>query len=280
MTNDDLRETLEDEGLADYAEKLVSASKLCTQFVSVRDKATAVAIGSSKIGGEPDLPPDFPWPERDSRPMSFIAQIQLADGTSSRTDLPLPSSGLLSLFYDTEDMPWGYDPKHAGGAKVFYFDNDTPLSRRKTPEALEDEGWFLECHLEAYETITLPNYQSSEFPADISDDVFGGYFDLQSELSQSGHQLGGYPAVIQDSMELECQLVSHGLYCGNATGYNDPRAETLQAGVADWQLLMQIDSDDNADMMWGDCGRLYVWIRKQDLAEQRFDKTWTILQCY
>jgi hypothetical protein len=25
---------------------------------------------------------------------------------------------------------------------------------------------------------------------------------------------------------------------------------------------------------------LYFWIRKQDLAARRFDKSWTILQCY
>jgi uncharacterized protein YwqG len=33
-------------------------------------------------------------------------------------------------------------------------------------------------------------------------------------------------------------------------------------------------------MMWGDAGRLYFWIRKQDLAEQSFDAVWAILQCY
>jgi len=37
--------------------------------------------------------------------------------------------------------------------------------------------------------------------------------------------------------------------------------------------------DDDAGMMWGDCGRLYFWIRKADLAEGRFDKCWMILQC-
>jgi uncharacterized protein YwqG len=32
--------------------------------------------------------------------------------------------------------------------------------------------------------------------------------------------------------------------------------------------------------MWGDGGRLYFWIREQDLAVNNFDKTWLVLQCY
>ncbi len=32
-------------------------------------------------------------------------------------------------------------------------------------------------------------------------------------------------------------------------------------------------------MMWGDLGRLYVMIHKDDLRHRRFDKVWQILQC-
>jgi uncharacterized protein YwqG len=32
--------------------------------------------------------------------------------------------------------------------------------------------------------------------------------------------------------------------------------------------------------MWGDCGMVYVWIRREDLVNRRFDKTWLGLQCY
>jgi uncharacterized protein YwqG len=74
--------------------------------------------------------------------------------------------------------------------------------------------------------------------------------------------------------------VTNGLYCGNETGYRDKRAAQLADGADDWQLLFQLDSDDKADMMWGDAGRLYYWIRKQELARQSFDNTWTILQCF
>ncbi len=81
-------------------------------------------------------------------------------------------------------------------------------------------------------------------------------------------------------MELECQLVTNGLYLGDLSGYGDPRRKELEPGADDWTLLFQIDSDDNAQMMWGDGGMLYVWIRRQDLAARNFEKNWTILQCF
>lgn len=82
-------------------------------------------------------------------------------------------------------------------------------------------------------------------------------------------------------MRLECQLVTHGLYCGDSSGYQDPRARELESGAVDWRLLFQLDSDpDGLGVDWGDVGRLYFWIREQDLATSRFDATWTVLQCY
>jgi uncharacterized protein YwqG len=46
-----------------------------------------------------------------------------------------------------------------------------------------------------------------------------------------------------------------------------------------WQLVLQVDSDLGTGMEWGGWGRLYVCIRKRDLAERRFDRCWTLLQC-
>jgi uncharacterized protein YwqG len=46
-----------------------------------------------------------------------------------------------------------------------------------------------------------------------------------------------------------------------------------------WPLVLQIDSDLQAGMQWGDLGRIYVCIRKHDLAERRFERCWTLVQC-
>jgi uncharacterized protein YwqG len=31
--------------------------------------------------------------------------------------------------------------------------------------------------------------------------------------------------------------------------------------------------------MWGDCGMLYFWIRRDDLARRDFSGAWVVLQC-
>lgn len=44
-------------------------------------------------------------------------------------------------------------------------------------------------------------------------------------------------------------------------------------------LLLQLDSDQDANLMWGDAGLLYFWIRTEDLVAGRFDRVWMTLQC-
>ena len=81
-------------------------------------------------------------------------------------------------------------------------------------------------------------------------------------------------------MELECQLASNGVYCGNAVFPEQEKVKALEAGAADWRLLLQIDTDEaGPGWMWGDVGRIYFWIRHQDLAARRFADVWLILQC-
>jgi uncharacterized protein YwqG len=44
-----------------------------------------------------------------------------------------------------------------------------------------------------------------------------------------------------------------------------------------WRLLLQIDSDDDLGLRWGDCGRLYFGMRADDLRAERFERvviTW------
>lgn len=81
-------------------------------------------------------------------------------------------------------------------------------------------------------------------------------------------------------MYLQCELVTNGLYCGDSTGYEHPLCKELEPNVQDWQLLLQLDSEENLGYMWGDSGKLYFWIREQDCKNKAFDKVWAILQCY
>src|SRR5215469_4968080 len=61
-----------------------------------------ISIGASRIGGVPDVPPDFKWPERKKVPQSFIAQLYLDEVHSYDTSGTLPPSGMMWFFYDAK----------------------------------------------------------------------------------------------------------------------------------------------------------------------------------
>jgi uncharacterized protein YwqG len=95
---------------------------------------------------------------------------------------------------------------------------------------------------------------------------------------QPHHQISGYPIPIQgDEMETEAQLASSGVYMGGAKGGNAVPEDVANDARA-WRLLLQLDSE--RQMMWGDAGTLYFWIREVDAKAGRFDRVWAILQCY
>ena len=146
---------------------------------------------------------------------------------------------------------------------------------------MDEETWYEPSAISFSDCCTLPSWGSKACEEmGFSDAEMVAYVDMLERMQEGPcHQLFGYPAQIQGSMQLECQLVSNGLYCGDENGYNDPRRFELEKGVEDWVLLLQLGSDEIAEMMWGDCGRLYFWIRKQDLMKRKFEKTWMILQC-
>jgi uncharacterized protein YwqG len=102
---------------------------------------------------------------------------------------------------------------------------------------------------------------------------------LMSGWSTDPHKLLGFANPVQDVMELDCELVTNGIPFGQRRKEAE-RVKELEARARDWRLLLQVESDGNAKMMWGDAGRLYFWMREQDLRDARFDRTWLLFQCH
>lgn len=258
----------------------------------------------SVFGGAPLVPNDFEWPTYTPAPrkyppallkslgieqlpdpvpraLDFLLQLDLAALPSLGATNPLPRQGLLTFFYDCENQPWGYDPAHQDGFRVLLLDGDDLNARIPPNPPLQPRGVVLS----AGETLPhIGSHAYDELTAEI--DLPDNYFEFVSELERGtslgeggNHRLFGHSANVQGDMQLEAQLVSHGLYCGDSSGYRDPQATLLEAGASDWVLLLQLDSDDGAQVMWGDMGMLYFWIRRQDLAAHRFDRVWSTLQC-
>jgi hypothetical protein len=155
------------------------------------------------------------------------------------------------------------------------------LERRPLPEDLPEHATFPACAVRLEPAWSLPPFGSTDFPpigpyTDEVDELLEG---LAEFLSDSRSILFGYPGQIQDDMQEECALVTGGLYCGDPSGYEDPRAASLREQAPHWALLFQVASEEAAGMMWGDTGCLYYWMRDADLRRRDFDQAWMILQC-
>jgi uncharacterized protein YwqG len=237
----------------------------------------------SHFGGVPNLPLGIAWPERKGRRLGFLARLSLADLQQAGVIEWLPVSGALLFFYDLLDQPWGYDPADRGGAVVLHVaDLEAPLAIQDR----DDQGMVVSI---SHRDIAFRNIRTSP-PSDhdevqalqLTDEELDALFELEAAVFQEHprHQVAGYPSPVQGSdMDLECQLVTHGLYCGNSSGYEDARASALREGAKDWRLLFQFDSDDELGVMWGDAGMLYFWVQQHAASRGDFSNAWLVLQC-
>lgn len=239
---------------------------------------------NSHIGGKPRVNPDqFEWPHINDKPMSFIAQLDLAELSTAQSIEWLPKEGTLLFFYEMEDMVWGFDPKDKGHWKILYTLN--PSIEIDFPASLDSDFKLKRSFLSPTCVSVMPSFERDELSAlNLSDEQLDAYIEYQDEIEENNelpkHQVSGYPSPVQgDGMELEAQLASNGLYCGDASGYDDPRRSELEKSVKDWRLLLQIDTDDDLDIMWGDCGMIYFWIKEDDARNKNFEDSWLVLQC-
>ncbi|MCA9905359.1 MAG: DUF1963 domain-containing protein [Anaerolineae bacterium] len=273
--------------------QLVQLLKPCLYVKTSRaDDESELALGTSRFGGNPDLPADFRWPHyRANEPLTFIAQFRLSEIAAYKIDTVLPESGLLYFFYAEASEPWGNFEERAASAVIYVEDENTRLVRTPHPAGQGELGpvRVLPAHQATFVPgFSLPVLESGETARyDIrfeSRDEDDAYWQMLEDLLRPKlrHQILGYPQSEQYSVEYECAFGS------TPPDKRQPvddmltqaqRAQQRYQTMATWQFLFQIDSDDSLGIMWGDVGMLYVCIPKASLAGRRFEDCWTILQC-
>lgn len=205
----------------------------------------------SHLGGLPDLPPGTEWPKTpEGQAMNFIAQIDCAELPRDKSLPVLPEQGWL-LFFSAQEGDKNYSGLKPGdhvGWKVMFFESTVDLKRRNAPE-----GLFV--------------FKEFSISGKLEKTTLGGHSYAEHDPAASYHLMFGYPDAIQsDNMPEDCADVTQTLYP------NKPD---------DWLLLLQADTDQaHSDLQFGDMGTLFFWIRKEDLAARRFDRTWLIMECY
>lgn len=264
--------------------------------VTTREAQGDGAPARSKFGGKPAVPKDFAWPrfeaenydgETANRPLSFLCQINLREIHAFDKENLLPDAGILLFFYEQESGRWGFDPEDKGCSRVYYFEETDSLTPAELPCDLKEEYRVKEYDLSFSARNSYPFYE--EFGCHAHADCDWSTYDRAVEALGYAfvceqHKLLGYADLIQSEMLTECERTARGLYCGDAKSYaNTPDAvkADIASSAKDWILLFQMASimDGDFELMIGDLGNLYFYIRREDLKARDFGKVWLVAQC-
>ena len=257
---------------ADVAERWLALLRPGVRLAPAGDGDAVVA----RIGGRPVVPPDFEWPVWEGAgPLSFVAEVDLAALAAQALDpgLDLPAHGRVLAFYfdgsydDFASIVGTWDRRTLAGARLIHVPDERSTGAPMAPP--EGVVEFAEQVMAGHQVTTHPGWEHhllrAELGAEDWDDqtwrahpVQGDAFNEALHALDDGvgprHQVGGWADPVQGPVELEVaqaavpEDVAHG------------SAEHVAEAVA-WRPLLQLDSDDASQMMWGDVGTLY-WLRR------------------
>ena len=259
-----------------------------------QENASVKHPGASKIGGKPYLPADFEWPtftstdDDTTRHLSFFCQINLTEVKPYDNEGMLPDRGTLYFFYECESSRWGFDPDDKGSARVFYFEDTAGFVPFDVPECVDEDYIIPEIALEFKTVKSYPSFYEFEIHSELECE-WEDYDEAIAELGVDTediekHKVLGYADVMQDEMLSECERVTRGLYCGDPESYQNTPDE-VEADInnksKEWTLLLQLQTitKDNFMWMYGDCGMLYYYVKKEDMAKHQLDNGWFCVQC-
>lgn len=249
-------------------------AKTLRPYIQITATPGKTRLTQSKFLGLPYLPVGQPYPhDIDGQPMILLAQLNFEE----IPPLPdYPEAGILQVFISAHDELYGADLENFDSMQA-----QTRFQVRYFEKLVHEQDWiydfeFLRPQL-ADEELILPAEQECALtferqtgivsPSDyqfehlLGPNFFAPFGIEQNEYEESywqtfsaqGHRIGGYGFFTQD----------------------DPRAKA-PAGE-DWRILLQIDSDDTAGIMWGDLGVGHFLIPRQHLLRRDFSKilyTW------
>ncbi len=236
-------------------------------------EAAPLGVGSSRIGGYPDLPPDAPWPCHSSgKPLAFLAQLNLSNARSMYGDASLPSEGILQFFsvYGWQDED-STDPQVPPGTerpdwtRIVYHSNADGLAPRETPAGVNS---FPPASIEFQRVLTLPNHPHEPgcrplLERELTGDQIASMKTLVDTFDEVQAYVLGYPA--------KHQLLGYADYVQDIPDF---------VPQGDHSLLFQLASDDHTSMCWGDGGYLYFWMSAAHRDVSDFSAVITDYQCF
>jgi uncharacterized protein YwqG len=234
----------------------------------------------SRIGGYPDLPASLTWPinTKLNRPLCFILQLNLAE-LPRFSENPLPDKGMLYLFLDENEND---------ARQLILYQGNEPLQSVKLPEDTTFiTDWYEDLTVHTLEFslfADIPRWATDDFST-LETKLFGEDGDDEDRLNRLGMSLNdgigkllGHVSGIGHDPKEDAYVVREvnpaWLY-----KYNELRNNNVDLSkAAAWQNLLELHSDDDVNIMFGDAGYLQVLIHENDLAKQDVSRVYVNLE--
>lgn len=232
-----------------------SLVKPAFKITPIHDKNSKLPNCESKFGGLPYAESGDHWPTCTScsQALTFICQIKKPD-----------SAELAALYYCVPCSPWGQGKEERGewDLKIYHSPSMDKLVTLNAPNS--DKFALTPCRVETSSVKALPDWEglcsiSSEVVnicTEINEDEpWEAYDEIVQQagaLNDYATLLGGYPRFVQ------------GEICPHCSKCNE-----------EMSFFAQIDSEEKANLMWGDAGSVYLF---QCPAHK--DEFWLEMQCY
>lgn len=240
--------------------------KTIKPYVEMTGRLGSTLPWESKFRGLPYMPIDFEYP-KDSKgePMVLLAQINYSEVPHIE---PFPKKGILQFYVCKDDDTFGLNWDKLTEQKdfrVIYFPDVVEDTSKLVSDfsfignidvdmlSIQDEV-KLEFNLK-YSPVTSADFQFDELIGkslyNIIDEALEDSNNAEDEdklydtFSLAGHRMGGYAFFTQ--------------YDPREGSYEDHKV-----------LLLQIDSDSDIDIMWGDVGVANLFIKEEDLKNLDF----------
>ncbi|MBI1368671.1 MAG: DUF1963 domain-containing protein [Planctomycetes bacterium] len=242
-----------------------------------------IPIGCSRCGGVPDLPPNVQIPTNNGKPLELLAQFDLRDIAKHDVERRLPSQGQLYFFCEYPPTN-GYCLEDRAAFKVLYLNvpNDQ-LVRKMYSMRMNDRPACSWSRVDFYAQWELPSINDEIVAASGLRTLDAEEVELYYEcldpvrIHGSAHRLLGHSVIFQHPMRLSCELLSNGL-SDSTEGMDQHVIQHYRDASMNWCPLATFSSESDLGWKWYDDGILTYWIRQDDLASQKFDNTWTLLQ--
>lgn len=249
--------------------------KMRKDSLLIHGKIGKTAVMESKFGGRPYWLKSDAYPTTQAgEPLHLIAQINFDEIEEM---IPgYPTEGILQFFIADEEL-YGADFEHPTKQdtfRVIYHDKiETDLSKLKTDFPYQSDEFYFpiseECKLSferTSEMLPICDYRFNEITGieelletgtDESFDLYDQIEDAYDQLaSGQGAKIGGYPYFTQD----------------------DPRSSEVYAEYD--TVLLQIDTEVDLKIMWGDCGVANFFITAEDLRKRNFSNVLYTWDCH